>query len=177
LVVLLIAASVNECIVTTRHTSDAKCRSPHAASVYIIPDFRYERMQARISRYFHCFLFFLFFFSSRRRHTRFDCDWSSDVCSSDLERRTDRFLDKSRSHGLPAFLAGDPGVDSGHMIAQYTQAAIVSELKRLAVPASVDSIPFSAMQEDHVSMGWSAARKLRRAIDGLQRVLAVELLS
>jgi histidine ammonia-lyase len=93
------------------------------------------------------------------------------------ERRTDRFLDKSRSHGLPPFLAGDPGVDSGHMIAQYTQAAIVSELKRLAVPASVDSIPSSAMQEDHVSMGWSAARKLRRAVDGLTRVLAIEVLT
>ena len=61
------------------------------------------------------------------------------------------------------------------MIAQYTQAAIVSELKRLANPASVDSIPSSAMQEDHVSMGWSAARKLRRAIDGLTRVLAIEV--
>jgi histidine ammonia-lyase len=93
------------------------------------------------------------------------------------ERRTDRMLDVARSHGLPAFLADDPGVDSGHMIAQYTQAAIVSELKRLAVPAGVDSIPSSAMQEDHVSMGWSAARKLRRAIDGLARVLAVELLT
>jgi histidine ammonia-lyase len=93
------------------------------------------------------------------------------------ERRTDRFLDVSRNHGLNAFLADDPGVDSGHMIAQYTQAAIVSELKRLAVPASVDSIPSSAMQEDHVSMGWSAARKLRRAVDGLTRVLAVELLT
>jgi histidine ammonia-lyase len=91
------------------------------------------------------------------------------------ERRTDRFLDVARNHGLNAFLADDPGVDSGHMIAQYTQAAIVSELKRLAAPASVDSIPSSAMQEDHVSMGWSAARKLRRAIDGLTRVLAVEL--
>ena len=93
------------------------------------------------------------------------------------ERRTDRFLDVARSHGLPPFLADDPGVDSGHMIAQYTQAAIVSELKRLAVPASVDSIPSSAMQEDHVSMGWSAARKLRRAVDGLTRVLAVEVLT
>ncbi|HRD62390.1 MAG TPA: aromatic amino acid lyase, partial [Nocardioides sp.] len=75
------------------------------------------------------------------------------------------------------FLASDPGVDSGHMIAQYTQAAIVSELKRLAVPASVDSIPSSAMQEDHVSMGWSAARKLRRSVDGLTRVVAIELLT
>jgi histidine ammonia-lyase len=93
------------------------------------------------------------------------------------ERRTDRFLDKARNAGLSPFLADDPGVDSGHMIAQYAQAGIVSELKRLAVPASVDSIPSSAMQEDHVSMGWSAARKLRRGIDGLARVLAVELLT
>ena len=93
------------------------------------------------------------------------------------ERRTDRFLDVARNAGLPPFLADDPGVDSGHMIAQYTQAAIVSDLKRLANPASVDSIPSSAMQEDHVSMGWSAARKLRRAVDGLTRVLAVELLT
>jgi histidine ammonia-lyase len=97
--------------------------------------------------------------------------------ASIAERRTDRMLDVARSHGLPPFLAADPGVDSGHMIAQYTQAAIVSELKRLAAPASVDSIPSSAMQEDHASMGWSAARKLRRAIDGLTRVLAVELLT
>jgi histidine ammonia-lyase len=97
--------------------------------------------------------------------------------ASIAERRTDRFLDVARSHGLNAFLADDPGVDSGHMIAQYTQAAIVSELKRLAVPASVDSIPSSAMQEDHVSMGWSAARKLRRSVDGLTRVLAIELLT
>ena len=93
------------------------------------------------------------------------------------ERRTDRFLDANRSHGLNPFLADDPGVDSGHMIAQYTQAGIVSELKRLAVPASVDSIPSSAMQEDHVSMGWHAARKLRKSIDGLSRVLAIELLT
>ena len=93
------------------------------------------------------------------------------------ERRTDRMLDVARSHGLPAFLADDPGVDSGHMIAQYTQAAIVAELRRLAVPASADTIPSSAMQEDHVSMGWAAARKLRRAVDGLTRVLAIEILT
>ena len=103
------------------------------------------------------------------------------IAAADLasmsERRTDRFLDVARNHGLPPFLAEDPGVDSGYMIAQYTQAAIVSELKRLAVPASVDSIPSSAMQEDHVSMGWSAARKLRRSLDGLTRVLAIELLT
>jgi histidine ammonia-lyase len=101
---------------------------------------------------------------------------AADVASIS-ERRTDRFLDKARSHGLPPFLADDPGVDSGHMIAQYTQAAVVSELKRLANPASVDSIPSSAMQEDHVSMGWSAARKLRRSVDGLARVIAVEYLT
>lgn len=93
------------------------------------------------------------------------------------ERRTDRFLDPARNRGLNSFLAADPGVDSGHMIAQYTQAAIVSELKRLANPASVDSIPSSAMQEDHVSMGWSAARKLRKSVDGLTRVLAIEILT
>ncbi len=100
----------------------------------------------------------------------------ADVASIS-ERRTDRFLDTSRNHGLPPFLAADPGLDSGLMIAQYTAAGIVSELKRLAVPASVDSIPSSAMQEDHVSMGWAAARKLRRAVDGLSRVLAIELLA
>jgi histidine ammonia-lyase len=100
----------------------------------------------------------------------------ADVASIS-ERRTDRFLDTDRSQGLPPFLADDPGVDSGHMIAQYTQAAIVSELKRLAAPASVDSIPSSAMQEDHVSMGWSAGRKLRRSLDGLTRVLAIEVLT
>lgn len=93
------------------------------------------------------------------------------------ERRTDRALDPARSHGLPPFLAHEVGVDSGLMIAQYAAAGIVSELKRLAVPASVDSIPSSAMQEDHVSMGWAAARKLRRGIDGLARVLAIEVLT
>jgi histidine ammonia-lyase len=101
---------------------------------------------------------------------------AADVASIS-ERRSDRFLDRARNHDLPPFLADDPGVDSGLMIAQYTQAAIVSELKRLAVPASVDSIPSSAMQEDHVSMGWNAARKLRRSVDGLTRVVAVELLT
>jgi histidine ammonia-lyase len=101
---------------------------------------------------------------------------AADVASIS-ERRSDRFLDRSRNHDLPPFLADDPGVDSGLMIAQYTQAAIVSELKRLAMPASVDSIPSSAMQEDHVSMGWNAARKLRRSVDGLTRVLAIELMT
>lgn len=93
------------------------------------------------------------------------------------ERRTDRFLDVARNRGLPPFLAHDAGVDSGLMIAQYTQAAMVSENKRLANPASVDSIPSSAMQEDHVSMGWHAGRKLRKAIDNLRRIIAIELVA
>jgi histidine ammonia-lyase len=101
---------------------------------------------------------------------------AADVASI-AERRTDRMLDVARSHGLPPFLADDPGVDSGLMIAQYTQAALVSENKRLAAPASVDSIPSSAMQEDHVSMGWSAARKLRHSLDNLGKVLSIELLT
>jgi histidine ammonia-lyase len=103
------------------------------------------------------------------------------IAAADLgsmsERRTDRALDHHRSSGLPPFLADDPGVDSGLMIAQYTQAGLVSENKRLAVPASVDSIPSSAMQEDHVSMGWSAARKLRKVVENLSRILAIELVT
>jgi histidine ammonia-lyase len=91
------------------------------------------------------------------------------------ERRTDRLLDEARSHGLPAFLADDPGVNSGLMLAHYAQAAMVAENRRLAAPASVDSLPTSAMQEDHVSMGWGAARKLRGVVANLGRILAVEL--
>ncbi|HEY5650431.1 MAG TPA: aromatic amino acid lyase, partial [Acidimicrobiia bacterium] len=91
------------------------------------------------------------------------------------ERRTDRMLDRNRSHGLPPFLAGDPGIDSGMMIAHYTQAAQVAENRRLAAPASVDTIPTSALQEDHVSMGWSAMRKLRTSVANLRRILSVEL--
>jgi histidine ammonia-lyase len=97
--------------------------------------------------------------------------------SSISERRTDRMLDRYRSNGLTPFLAGDAGVDSGLMIAQYTQAGLVSENKRLSVPASVDSIPSSAMQEDHVSMGWHAGRKLRKVVDNLRRVVAIELVT
>jgi len=100
----------------------------------------------------------------------------ADVASMS-ERRTDRMLDVSRSFGLPPFLAEQAGVDSGLMIAQYAQAALVSEMKRLATPASVDSIPSSGMQEDHVSMGWHAARKLRKSLDALADVIAIELLT
>jgi len=91
------------------------------------------------------------------------------------ERRTDRMLDPARSYGLPPFLTEDAGVNSGLMLAHYTQAAMVAENRRLAVPASTDSLPTSAMQEDHVSMGWGAARKLRAVVANLGRILAVEL--
>jgi histidine ammonia-lyase len=93
------------------------------------------------------------------------------------ERRVDRLLDVARSRNLPAFLTPDPGVNSGLMIAQYTAAGIVAENRRLASPASVDSVPTSGMQEDHVSMGWAAARKLRTVLDNLTSLLAVELIA
>jgi histidine ammonia-lyase len=97
--------------------------------------------------------------------------------ASIAERRIDRHLDPARSHGLPPFLAADPGVDSGLMLAQYSAAALVADCRRLAVPASVDSIPTSAMQEDHVAMGWAAARKLRPIIDNATRVVAIEVMT
>jgi histidine ammonia-lyase len=108
----------------------------------------------------------------------FACDFlaiaAADV-GSIAERRTDRLLDETRSHGLPPFLAEDAGVNSGLMLGHYAQAAMVAENRRLATPAAVDSLPTSAMQEDHVSMGWGAARKLRTAVANLGRILAVEL--
>jgi histidine ammonia-lyase len=91
------------------------------------------------------------------------------------ERRTDRLLDPARSYGLPPFLTEDAGVNSGLMLAHYTQAAMVAENRRLCVPAGTDSLPTSAMQEDHVSMGWGAARKLRTVVTNVGRILAVEL--
>ena len=108
------------------------------------------------------------------------CDFLAIVAAdvgAIAERRTDRLLDASRSHGLPPFLTADPGVSSGLMIAQYTQAAMVAENRRLAAPASVDTVPTSAMQEDHVSMGWGAARKLRAAVANLARIVAVEVVA
>jgi len=100
----------------------------------------------------------------------------ADVASIS-ERRIDRHLDPARSHGLPAFLAADPGVDSGLMLAQYSAAALVAECRRLAVPASTDSVPTSAMQEDHVSMGWAACMKLRRSLINLSRVIGIEVMT
>lgn len=110
----------------------------------------------------------------------FACDYLA-IAASEVgaiaERRLDRMLDRTRSHGLPPFLAVDAGVRSGLMIGHYTVAAMCAENKRLAVPASVDSLPTSAMQEDHVSMAWSAARKLRAVVANLARILAVELVA
>jgi histidine ammonia-lyase len=93
------------------------------------------------------------------------------------ERRTNRLLNPALSRGLPAFLTHDAGLNSGLMIAQYTQAALVSENKVLAHPASVDSIPVSADQEDHVSMGTIAAREARSIADNVATVVAIELLA
>ncbi len=92
------------------------------------------------------------------------------------ERRTDRLLDAAASEGLPAALAADPGLESGYMLAQYTAAALVSENKVLAHPASVDSIPTGAGWEDHVSMAPIAARHARAVVENAARVLAMELL-
>ncbi|HOX31200.1 MAG TPA: histidine ammonia-lyase [Spirochaetales bacterium] len=97
--------------------------------------------------------------------------------ASASERRVERLVNPALSNGLPAFLAPNGGLNSGFMIAQYVAAALVSENKVLAHPASVDSIPSSANQEDHVSMGTIAARKARSILDNLRRVLAIELLA
>jgi histidine ammonia-lyase len=92
------------------------------------------------------------------------------------ERRTDRILDPDRSSGLTPFLATRPGVDSGFMLTQYTAAALVAENRVLSHPASIESIPTSGLQEDYVSMGWGAGRKLDDVLWNTARVIAVELL-
>lgn len=99
---------------------------------------------------------------------------AADVASIS-ERRTDRLLNPDLS-GLPAFLTPRPGVSSGFMIAQIAAADALSEMRVLATPASVDSVPTSASREDHVSMGMASARKFRRSVALLETVLAVELL-
>jgi histidine ammonia-lyase len=91
------------------------------------------------------------------------------------ERRVDRMLDPAFSRGLPPFLAVNAGTNSGYMLAQYTAASLVSENKVLAHPASVDTIPTSGKQEDHVSMGWTSVRKLRDVVENVRSVLAVEI--
>jgi histidine ammonia-lyase len=96
--------------------------------------------------------------------------------SSISERRTDRILDPVRSAGLPPFLATRPGLNSGYMVTQYVAAALVAENRVLCHPASIESIPTSGSQEDHVSMGWGAGRKLWEVLDNAARVVAVEVL-
>ncbi|HMG63333.1 MAG TPA: histidine ammonia-lyase [Streptosporangiaceae bacterium] len=92
------------------------------------------------------------------------------------ERRVDRMLDPAFSRGLPPFLAPDAGTNSGFMLAQYTAASLVSENKVLAHPSSVDTIPTSGKQEDHVSMGWTGVRKLREIVQNVRTCLAIEIL-
>jgi len=108
--------------------------------------------------------------------------YAADMCASlcaDIasisERRVDRLLDPARSRGLPAFLTRNPGVNSGLMIAHYTAAGCVTSLRAAAAPLAVHSVPVSAGQEDHVSMGWTAALRTRRSVEDLRRVLAVEM--
>ncbi|MEM7658923.1 MAG: aromatic amino acid lyase, partial [Bacteroidota bacterium] len=91
------------------------------------------------------------------------------------ERRTYQLLSGSRS--LPLFLVANPGLDSGLMIPQYTAASIVSQNKQLCTPASIDTIPSSNNQEDHVSMGANAATKCMRVLENLHHILAIELLN
>ncbi|HCC71733.1 MAG TPA: histidine ammonia-lyase, partial [Bacteroidales bacterium] len=91
------------------------------------------------------------------------------------ERRVYRLISGQRN--LPEFLIANPGLNSGFMLPQYTAASIVSQNKQLATPASIDSIPSSNEQEDHVSMGANAATKLLRVVENLENILAVELLS
>lgn len=93
------------------------------------------------------------------------------------ERRIERLVNPALSNGLPAFLTKEGGINSGFMIVQYVAAALVSENKVLAHPASVDSIPSSANQEDHVSMGTIAARKARSILENSRSVVSLEMLS
>ncbi|RDY29594.1 histidine ammonia-lyase [Romboutsia weinsteinii] len=92
------------------------------------------------------------------------------------ERRLEKLVNPAISHGLPAFLTNKGGLNSGFMIVQYSAASLVSENKVLAHPASVDSIPSSANQEDHVSMGTIAARKAKEIMENVRKVLAMEIL-
>jgi histidine ammonia-lyase len=93
------------------------------------------------------------------------------------ERRLYRLLDPSTNNGLPAFLVEEAGMNSGFMLVQYTAASLVSESKGMAHPASVDSIPSSAGQEDHVSMGMTAARHAREIVSDAETVVALEALA
>jgi histidine ammonia-lyase len=154
-----VAGAVRDTAAFARHTAEGELRSA-IDNPLVLPDGRVESCGN-----FH------------GAPLAYACDFLA-IGIADLgaicERRTDRLLDATRSAGLPPFLAPDAGVNSGLMLAQYTQAALVAENRRLAAPASVDTVPTSAMQEDHVSMGWGAARKLRRSLRNLRRIVAIE---
>jgi histidine ammonia-lyase len=107
-------------------------------------------------------------------------DMLASVCADMAaisERRLDRLLDPTRSRGLPAFLTSDPGLNSGLMITQYAAAAMVVELRAAATPIAVQSMSTSAGQEDHVSMGFTAAMRTRRSVLTLRMVMAAELVA
>jgi histidine ammonia-lyase len=92
------------------------------------------------------------------------------------ERRIDRLVNPDKNEGLPAFLTSRPGVSSGFMVAQIAAVALLNECKVLAHPASVDNLPTDGGKEDHVSMGMTAATKLRAIVENVEHVVAIELL-
>jgi len=96
--------------------------------------------------------------------------------ASIAERRIDRLLNPDINEGLPAFLAADPGVSSGFMMAQIVAAALINECQVLAHPSSTGSIPTDGGKEDHVSMGMTGALKLRQVVENAERVLAIEMM-
>jgi histidine ammonia-lyase len=106
----------------------------------------------------------------------FGCIALADVAAIS-ERRIDRMVNPDLNEGLPPFLTTHPGISSGYMLAQVTAVALLTEMRVLAHPASVDNVPTSGGKEDHVSMGMTAAIKLRRTVDAAERVLAIELLA
>ena len=93
-----------------------------------------------------------------------------------VERGTDRMVNRNLNDGLPAFLVSNPGLNSGFMIPQYTAAGLMNEIKHLAIPATIDSIPTCAGQEDPVSMSYNAARRACQAVRKLDYVIAIEIM-
>lgn len=92
-----------------------------------------------------------------------------------VERGTDRMVNRNLNDGLPAFLVSNPGLNSGFMIPQYTAAGLMNEIKHLAIPATIDSIPTCAGQEDPVSMAYYASKKAQACVRKLQYVTAIEI--
>ena len=97
------------------------------------------------------------------------------IVGNQVERGTDRMVNRNLNDGLPAFLVSNPGLNSGFMIPQYTAAGLMNEIKHLAIPASIDSIPTCANQEDPVSMAYYASKKACACVRKLQYVTAIEI--